>query len=381
VALAPTREKFREEFPMTADLSYLNHAAWGPFPARTVKAIEEYARGWASPGNFDSGFGEQVIADVRAGIAELAGGDPSMVAFTSSLAEGMNLLVNGIDWQPGENVVLPVEEFPSVVYPLLNLEYRGVRVKFVDKDDEGRTDIGKIEAAIDEKTRAVAISHVEYADGFRNDLHTLGALCKSRGVELFVDATQSLGAQTIDLENTGVTAISAHCYKWLMASFGIAPVVFAQGAIERIRPTYAGRNSVVSTWEDADFKLEFKPDAGRYQTGGMNIMGLTALRSSLTMVREVGPEESNAHTTGLIDRLVEGIGASGYQVVSSLDPKHRSQIVTISTGDLERDSQVVEELGARKVSVTMRPKGIRISPYFYNNNHDIDRLLEALPPQ
>ena len=381
MAQAPTIEKFREEFPMTENLTYLNHAAWGPFPARTVKALEEYARGWASPGDFDSTFGDQVIEDVRAGIAELAGAHPSMVAFASSLAEGMNLLVNGIDWKPGENVVLPVDEFPSVVYPLLNLEYRGVEVKFVEKNEHGHTDLDKIEAAIDDKTRAVAISHVEFADGYRNDLHALGALCKSKGVELFVDATQSLGAMPIDLENTGVTAISSHCYKWLMASFGIAPVVFAQGAIERIRPTYAGRNSVVSSWEDAEFKLEFKPDAGRYQTGGMNIMGLTALRASLTMVREVGPAQSQAHTTTLIDRLVEGVGGSGYQVVSNLDPKFRSQIVTISTGDLKRDNEVVEELGRRNVSVTMRPKGIRVSPYFYNTTGDIDRLLEALPPQ
>jgi cysteine desulfurase / selenocysteine lyase len=374
-------QRFREEFPMTEKWAYLNHAAWGPFPTRTVKALEEYARGWASPADFNDGSNGQLVDDVRVGIAELAGGDPSNVAFVSSLAEGMNLLMNGIDWKPGDNLVMPENEFPSVVYPALNLDYRGVTVKFVEKDNEGRTDYGKLEAAIDDRTRAVAISHVEFADGHRNDLHTLGDICKSRGVELFVDATQSLGAQPIDLDNTGVTAVAAHCYKWMMSSFGLAPVVFSKGSVERIRPTYAGRNSVMSGWEDAEFKLEFKPDAGRYQTGGMNIMGFTVLRSSLTMIREVGPEASAAHTNSLIDRLVEGVRESGYEVVSSLDPKYRSQIVTISSGDLERDGQIVEELESRNVSVTMRPKGIRISPYFYNNEHDIDRLLEALPPR
>jgi cysteine desulfurase / selenocysteine lyase len=381
MALLPDVDELRREFPLTNKWAYLNHAAWGPFPTRTVTALEEYARGWASPPDFDGNFSEQVIQDVRDSIAELAGGDPSMVAFTSSLAEGMNLLLNGIDWKPGENVVMPVNEFPSVVYPALNLEHRGVSVKMVEKDADGRTDYGKLEAAIDGKTRAVAISHVEFADGFKNDLKALGDICKSKGVELFVDATQSLGAQPIDIDNTGVTAISAHCYKWLMASFGIAPVVFSKGSHERIRPTYAGRNSVVGDWSDPDFKLEYRPDAGRFQTGGMNIMGLTALRASLTLVRKVGPAQSSAHTNALIDRLAAGVGESGYSVVSSLDPIYRSQIVTISTGDLERDNQVVAELEARDVSVTMRPKGIRVSPYFYNTNEDIDRLLEALPPQ
>ena len=372
---------FRDEFPMTEKWAYLNHASHGPFPSRTVTAVQEYAAGWVSPADFDPTYGETVAQDAQAGIAELAGADPSMVMFTGSLADGMNLLANGIDWKDGDNVIIPVEEFPSLVYPFLNLDYRGVTVRFVEKNSEGRTDYGLIEAAMDDRTRAVALSHVEFMDGYKNDLSALGALCRERGIELFVDATQSLGAQPIDLENTGVTAIAAHCYKWLMASFGIAPVVFSKGSIDRIRPTYAGRMSVNLGWEETEFRLEWKPDAGRYQTGGMNIMGLTALRASLTMLREVGPAASAEHTNALIDRLVEGVEQSGYQVVSSLDPKHRSQIVTITSGDLKRDGEIVNDLMARNVSTALRGRGIRISPYFYNNEHDIDRLLEALPPQ
>lgn len=383
MALLENVEALRAEFPMTGEWSYLNHAALGPFPARTVKAVEEYARGWASPAaSNDPDRTEKMIKDVREGIATLAGADASMVTFTSSLAEGMNLLMNGVDWKDGDNIVIPDNEFPSVVYPALNLEYRGVSVKFVPKNDEGRTDYDLIEAAIDDRTRAVALSDVEFADGFRNDLKRLGEICQRKGVELFVDATQSLGAQPIDVNNTpGLTAISAHCYKWLMASFGLAPVVFAPGAVERIRPTYAGRNSVVSDWTSPEFKMEYKPDAGRFETGGTNTMGMTALASSLTMVLGVGPERAAAHMNTLIDRLVAGVQESGYTVVSSMDPKYRSQIVTITSGDLEADNEIVNDLEARKISTSMRPRGIRISPYFYNTEADIDRLLEALPPR
>lgn len=378
MAQAVGAQVFRDEFPMTNKWAYLNHAAHGPFPARTAQAVQNYAAGWTSPADFD---GADVVADSRAGIAELAGGDPAMVTFVGSLAEGMNLLANGIDWKEGDNVIIPVEEFPSVVYPFLNLEYRGVTVRFVEKNAEKRTDLALIEAAMDERTRAVALSHVEFMDGYKNDLKALGALCKSRGVELFVDATQSLGAQPIDLNDTGVTAIAAHGYKWLMASFGVAVVVFADGAIERIRPTYAGRMSVDSSWEDSEYRLNFKSTAERYQTGGMNIMGLTALRASLTLVREAGPAWTSQHTAALIDRLAAGVTESGYTVVSSLDPLYRSQIVAITSGDLDRDGELVEELVKRNVSVTLRGRGIRISPYFYNSNEDIDRLLEALPPK
>lgn len=370
----------RDEFPMTSDWAYLNHAAHGPYPARTVKALQDYAASWASPSDYDESRSDQVIAGAREGIAELAGGSPSMVTFNGSLAEGMNLLANGIDWNEGDNVLIPVEEFPSVVYPFLNLQYRGVTVRFVEKNAKGRTDIGLIEAAMDERTRAVALSHVEFMDGYKNDLKALGSLCQSKGVELFVDATQSLGAQPIDLNGSGVTAVAAHAYKWLLAGFGVAAVVFAEGAIERIRPTYAGRMSVDVAWEDSEYKLNFKPTAERYQTGGMNIIGLTALHSSLSLVRDVGPEWNAQHTAGLIDRLAEGVTESGYRVVSTLDPQYRSQIVAITSGDLKRDGEVVEELETRNISVTLRGRGIRISPFFYNTDEDIDRLLEALPP-
>ncbi len=343
--------------------------------------MQDYAGAWTSPAEYDEARTARVITESREGIAELAGGDPSLVTFNGSLAEGMNLLANGIDWVAGDNVLIPVEEFPSVVYPFLNLEHRGVTVRFVEKNAERRTDLSLLEAAMDDRTRAVALSHVEFMDGYKNDLKALGSLCQSRGIELFVDVTQSLGAQPIDLNGSGVTAVAAHGYKWLLASFGIAVVVFAEGAIDRIRPTYAGRMSVEASWEDSEYKLNFKPTAERYQTGGMNVMGLTALHSSLSLVREAGPEWTARHTAGLIDRLAEGVTASGYAVVSTLDPQHRSQIVTISSGDLKRDGEIVEELERRNVAVTLRGRGIRISPYFYNTNEDIDRLLEALPPK
>src|SRR5690606_16511667 len=117
------------------------------------------------------------------------------------------------------------------------------------------------------------------------------------------------------------------------------------------------------------------------ETGGTNIMGMTALQSSLSLVLEVGPERAAGHMNALIDRLVAGVQESGYTVVSSMDPKYRSQIVTITTGDLEADNQIVNDLEARKISTSMRPRGIRIAPYFYNTEADIDRLLEALPPR
>lgn len=371
---------YREEFPLTESWSYLNHAAWGPFPTRTIEAVQQYAASWGSPPDVPGDYSSNVVYDVKEGIADLAGGNADNVAFVGSLADGMNLLGNGLDWQAGDNVLIPRHEFPSVVYPFLNLQRKGVDVRFVEKNDEGRTDIGKFEAAMDEKTRAVAISHIEWADGYRNDLKQLGAICKNRGIELFVDSTQSLGVHPIDLEETGVTAIAAHGYKWLLSSFGNAVVVFNKGAVERIYPTYIGRLSVDADDEDHNWQLNLRKTAQRYQTGGQNIMSLTAMRASLTMLREATPEAMTEQTTKLTDHLVNGLNDSGYQVISDRSPEHRSQIVTFSTGDRERNATLIGELGERKISVALRGGCVRVSPFFYNTEEDVEALLEALPP-
>jgi selenocysteine lyase/cysteine desulfurase len=369
----------RAEFPITNEWTYINHATWGPYPARTVEAIKAYADGWANPPTYNSTHDNQrVVNELRQRIAGLVNGKPEMVAFTASLAEGMNIMLNGIEWIAGDNVIVPVEEFPSVAFPALNLERKGVEVRWAAKSSELRTDLSKIEALMDARTRAVAISHVEWADGFRNDLQALGALCRGRDIELFVDVTQSLGAQPIDVTNWGVSGVAAHGYKWLLSSFGTGVMVFNEDAFQRITPTYAGRMSVKN---EGKLTLDWKDTAERFQTGGFNMPTITAMHASLSLVSEVGPERSAAHTATLVDRLAEGLTQMGYEIVSDLSPEHRSQIISLTSGDLERDKRLVAELEERKVSVVMRARGVRISPYFYNTEVDIDRLLEALPPR
>ncbi len=372
---------YRSEFPLTEEWAYLNHAAHGPFPTRTIEAVKRYAESWGSPPDVSSDYSATVIREVREGIAELAGGSASNVAFVGSLADGMNLLANGLEWQPGDNILMPRQEFPSVVYPFLNLERKGVEMRFIERNSDGRTDLLLFEAAMDDRTRAVAISHIEWQDGFRNDLKALGELCTSKGIELFVDCTQALGAHPIDLEETGVTAIAAHGYKWLLSSFGNAVVVFNKGAVERIYPTYVGRLSVTAGDEDQNWKLNLRDTAERYQTGGPNILSLTAMRASLTMLREATPAAIAEQTTRLADFLVDGLGDAGYEVVSDRSPAHRSQIVTFTSGDKDRNASLVEDLAGRKISVSLRGGCVRVSPFFYNTTQDIEKLFEALPPR
>lgn len=377
----------RREFPIAEALVYFNHASTGYYPLRTVEAIERYARTAMDPRSYDPARNEQMRQETRAQAAQLANSKADLVAFTSSLSESMNLFANGLDLQPGDNVLIPVEEFPSVTYPWVNQRIRrGIEVRRIKKDENGRTDIERIVAAMDERTRAVALSHVEWADGYRNDIPALGKICGERGIELFVDVTQSMGAQPIDLPAWGATAIAAHVYKWLLAGHGLGIVAFAEDAIERIYPAYAGVHSFQIEMDDSNYSYddttstpEFRPGAHRYQTGGFDKLSMTALNASLSLILEVGPQHAAAHGARLVDRIAAGAAEKGFEIVSDLSPEHRSQFLAITSRDQTQNTDIVRQLAERHIMVTLRPKGIRVAPYFYHSEEDVERFLEALP--
>jgi cysteine desulfurase / selenocysteine lyase len=371
----------RQQFPITQTWNYVNHATHGPFPIATSKAIADLANAWASPPDLDHDGNDRTTNAVRGMIAGMINGRPENVAFTGSLAESMSLAGAGIDWKPGDNCVIPEEEFPSVVYPFLNLERLGVQVRLAPKGGDGFTSIDKIRNTADERTRAIVISHVEFMTGFRNDLAVLSELARSLDALLIVDVTQSLGPCVIDVAATGVDVIAAHSYKWLMASYGVGVTYLSDRAIERIHPTYAGRLSVDLGFEDLGYQLKFREGAARYQSGGLNWITMSGLRASLELITSMAPAKIACHTVELTDRLLDGVVAKGYSVTSSKAPEHRSAIVSFTSGSVESDNHLVTELEKQKISVVVRGKGIRVSPYFYNTVDEIDQLIDALPGQ
>jgi selenocysteine lyase/cysteine desulfurase len=176
-----------------------------------------------------------------------------------------------------------------------------------------------------------------------------------------------------------VDVVAAHGYKWLMASYGVAPVHFSERAIEAIHPVYVGRLSVQSGFEDLEYTLHWQPGAKRYQTGGINWLGIAALNASCSLIRAADLTEIERHTLRLTDRVLAGAEERGYTVTSCPDRPRRSQIASFTAGDRDTDADLVQRLAERKVAVTLRGRGIRVSPYFYNSDDDVDRLIESLP--
>jgi len=367
------------EFPITAEYTYLNAATQGPLPTSTCRAIER-ATARAQFPDTPRAHVDQPIADLaRTRLARLLSVGADDLTFTPNTTHGLNICAHGIDWRPGDNVVIPDREFPSLMFTWLQLRSIGVEVRCVPWDGDGPS-VDVIMAAVDSRTRAVSCSAVAWDTGYRIDLEALGRRCAQAGCLLVVDGIQAVGAIELDPRALQLSALSTHGYKWLLSGFGCGALYVSPRAIDQIRPRFVGEQSFTDDSEPTGAGAAWQPGARRYTVGGANALGLTALAASLALIEEAGLPAIAAHNHALAQLLVDGLrhAAPDVQLVSSLDPERRAAIVVFSLGDRDRDEALVRHLGEQGIVVALRPRGVRVSPHMYNSAAEIERLLRAL---
>jgi selenocysteine lyase/cysteine desulfurase len=372
-AIAEIRER---EFSAAAHMAYFDHASDSPLPARSAAAMVDRIALLQNPLAPVSPR-EDCLARAHHHIGRLISGDPAHIAFLTNAADATATIANGIDWRPGDEVLVVAGEFASFVYPWKSLERRGVHVTVVAKDGVA-TLFDDVAAAVTTRTRVLAISHVEYLSGFRNDLAALGALCRGHGMFFVVDASQSLGVLPVEVEQFGIDALIAVGYKWLMAPHGIAVLYISPAAMDKIRPSAPGRYSVKSGWQTGDYALDWYPDARRYHGGALNWIGVCALAESTALLDEIGlPAVTEASRT-VLDAIVSRLDGLPVRITSDLRDSHRSSILTFSFGLAELDAALVPHARERGVILGHRALGVRIGAHFWNDATDVDRLIAAI---
>ena len=276
------------EFPVTGRWAYFDHAATAPLPERSGDVLRAWAAEQESDGVVGWSEREARLERIR-DQAALLNAHRDEIAFIHSTTHGIGLIAEGYPWRPGDNVVTAAEEYPSNIYPWMNLESRGVSLRQVESR-AGRIWFDDLAAAIDRSTRVLAISHVEFATGFRNDLDALVELCRNRGVALFVDAIQGLGPHTIDVRKTPLDFLAADGHKWLLGPEGAGILYVRRDWLERLRRHGVGWHSVVGSYNSPENDFVLKPSAERFEGGSFNMPGLLAFGASLGLFLELGPE-------------------------------------------------------------------------------------------
>ena len=371
-------DKWRTEFPVTNTYIYMNHAGVAPLSHRAAEAMTAFVEDATINGAVNVDDWVETAEQCRSLAAKLINADASEIAFMKNTTQGILIAANGIDWNQGDNVVTTAVEFPANVYPWWSLKERyGVETRMVP-EKEGRIHIEDIISAIDENTRAVTISHVEFASGFRNDIKAIGEICNERDIWFVVDAIQSLGAIDVDVKSAYVDILAADGHKWLLAPEGAAIFYCANDKLERLINTNIGWASVVNPRDFLNYDLTQKPDATRFEEGSYNSVGLYGLKAAIELLLEVGISNIKTHILQITENLIEGLVAKGYRVITPTRNSERAGIVVFES-DHNTPAELFEMLNQENIVTAERGRGLRVSPHFYNTESEIQRLLDILP--
>ena len=369
-------DQFRRQMPVTGRWAYLDHAAVAPLPGPAQAALAEWAEDAAETGDTSYEGWSERIEGVRALSARLIGAELEEIALVRNTTEGINLVAEGFPWQRGDNCVTLADEFPSNLYPWMNLADRGVETRRVPTD-EGRVDLGRLADACDRRTRIVTISWVGYSTGWRNDVDRLAEIAHRHGALLFLDAIQALGVFPLDVRQTPVDFLAADGHKWLLGPEGAAIFFTRREHLERLRPIGIGWNSVRHAHDFSHIELALKETAARYEGGSPNSAGMIALGASMELLARFGSEALAKRIVEITDLACQRLAEVGATVVSDRRSEHKSGIVTFELPGKEPQAARRRCL-EQGVALSCRTGRLRISPHAYNNADDVERLVEAL---
>lgn len=363
------------EFPLTDDLLHMNHAAVGPWPERTHRAVAAFARENSQVSSRHYLRWLEVERRLRGRLAGLINA-PSEddIALLKNTSEGLSVVAHGLDWSPGENVVCPLQEFPSNRIVWQSLEKGlGVKVRLVDLDTPDPE--AALLGAMDRNTRLLSVSAVQYATGLRLNLERLGRACRQRGVLFCVDAIQQLGALPLDVQACGADFLAADAHKWLLGPEGIAVFYCRAELRDRLRLHQFGWHMVE---EPGDFdRLDWAPaaTARRFEAGSPNMLGIHALDASLSLFEETGMDFVADALSRNVEYLIDLLRSARFTVLSPIEAERRAGIVTFT-----RPGMVAEATWKRLMDAGVlcapRGGGIRFSPHFYTPAGHLERAVE-----
>ena len=382
-------QQMRSHFPGASGSTYFDTASRGLVPSEAKVAIDAEID-HRIRGDIEKPKMFATIERVRNHYAKLINASPDEIAFTKNVSEGLNIVAAGTSWKSGDNVVLcPELEHPSNIYPWLNLRSRvGIEVRAV-KSRGGTMPVEAMIKAVDLKTRAVTCSFVTFAPGLRTDIQGLAEHCAAENVLLLVDAAQGIGILDIDVNRTPVSAISVSTQKGLLGLYGMGFLYVRDAWARKLEPAYLSRFSVdlggehEATGGGDNYAL--MPGARRFEVGNYNFLAAAAVEPGLSMINALTTQKIEKHVLGIAQRLIDGLQRMGLPVFAPEPGIHRGHMVAI--GDAigsQHDStdnpvmqSLYQSLAEGGVRSTIRRGIIRISCHFYNNEEDVDHLLDV----
>lgn len=373
----------RNQFPILSQYAWLMNSGRTPLPLIVRSALDDIQQLLSSDVALALIVMEDKAQKARKNIAEIIGAQPNDIAFFGSATEAINVIAHSIPFKYGGNIVIPRPEFPGLVYPWIPLQEKGVEIRYVNYDSNDTNFTEKIVDAIDVNTQAVVSSHVNWNSGFKLNLNQIGNYCWDKNIYFVVDASQSMGVLNINVKTARISALVSRTDKWMLAPSGISCLYINNEYHNKLKPGLMGYFGIEEIESKAaklefDYPVNLKGSARRFELGSPNDIGLVGLEASTSWILKIGIIKIEERVRNLISQLVYGLNNKGYKLFSPQNENEQSAIVAFFVSNyFEIEKRILNAgviTGGSEVLSIIRP-----SPHFFNDESDINLLLESLP--
>lgn len=367
-----------DEFPLTNDLIYLNHAGTSPWPKRTTEIIQRFANENIHQGGKNYPQWEQQENHLREQLRDLLNApNADDIALLKNTSEAISVVAYGLPWQVGENVVISDQEFPSNRIAWESLQNQWVELRKA-KLSQAQTPEAALFDLVDEKTRVIAISAVQYATGLRMDLNKIGEFCQQHQILFCIDAIQALGAVQFDVQANQADFVMADGHKWMLAPEGVAVFYSKPAAREKLELKQYGWHMTEHPHDFDAPTWQIATTARRFECGSPNMLGIHAFSASLSLFAEVGMSAVEAQVLDNTRYLLETLTRSpAIEIFSPQTTDRYAGIVTFRHREKD-NSSLFKALKQQKVICSLRGGGIRLSPHFYTPREQLEQAVELI---
>lgn len=366
------------EFPLSPELIYLNHAAVAPWPKRTSNAVSLFAQQNTIYGSSfyldwlkkETELREQLQALLNA---------PSVadIALVKNTSEALSFVAYGLTWQSGDNIVSSNQEFPSNRIVWQSLDDQGVEFREADLAN-AETPEDALFALVDEHTRLITISSIQFASGLRLDIDKIGEFCKQHKILFCIDAIQSLGAVQFDVQKCQADFVMADGHKWMLGPEGLGVFYTSPAAREKLKLTQYGWHMMKNIHNYENKPWDIHPTAQRFECGSPNMLGIHAFSASLSLLLEIGMETIEKQVLANASYLMELIKSHpSLQLLMAGAPGLQSGIVLFKHAQMTKQA-LYTQLQNNHVVCAMRGEGIRFSAHFYNSTEELDKAITLI---
>jgi len=366
----------RTYFPYLKNgITYFNHAAIGPISSRVKEKLDEFLLQRSEL--FIENYFETrpLVKSAKRKLARILNVNTESVAWVDNVSNALNIIAQGISCQTGDQIILNDIEFPSNVYPFMNLKSQGVEILFA-KSENGIVDLPQIEKLVTAKTKLISISAVQFLTGYRADLKSIGEFCKKHKIIFCVDGIQAVGVVRINPIEYNIDFFAGGTQKWLMGLQGLSYFYISPNLFDKITQKFVGWTSVKNAWNLTDFNLELVESAERFQNGTNSRIGMIAIEESLSLFEKLGYSDIENRILNNSEFLINQLKENGFDpVLKGLERNNLSGIVTFKS---DKADTIIKELKNNKIICSLREGMIRVSPHFYNTTEELKYFVEEL---